>query len=354
MCLILQTKLTTIMIKLNSKIATTLKFLLLICIFSTGGIIISKKTYDLIESRKRAVFSLAADDFYGEPSLNGLFNFKTNLNKAVNRFKDSFSIDNNALCPIAVIGDTKPIRVSYNSGVDSYSIILIDNDEAKIQKCFNSILDELKLNYYNHVRNLIKQIERDRLITQRMLNSENDRYKKSINKLESDRLQRGRFEKLVISNEKKITFSKVVSLLDEKKIKTIAIGEDMALITTNYGEKFYTVSKSLIVSSVIMEKMIESQTDFFLINEDSGRNSAVTRFRTSQKLEVDVKKALYRDLLNREPYIFLKEDIKIFKIEYKKYMLIILALANIIALIFFYLISKNIQKTTIRWYKKII
>ena len=335
------------------KIKSIIKLVTLLLIFTIIGFTVSKFTYDQLKSRTRTIFYITTDDFLVDPSLGRVLQFNTILNLVIDRFSNDLSSENSDLCPIKPAGDMKPIDLIFNNNTNIYSIIMLDNSYKNIDKCFESILTKTTEGFHDQVSGLISLLERGEGITQKILRAEESL--SSIRKTRDDEMRTvdRRYENLYLTDETKINFSELINLLDNKQIQEMGIGIDFVVGTTYSGETFYTVSKGYVKSPVILKKLTDTETNFYIINEDYSKIRAAQQFNTNRQLSIKVKRALYKDLLTKVPYIFLNKETKAFKISPRSYALIIMLLSNLIALITFFCISKEFRNTVISTYKNI-
>jgi|NorSeaMetagenome_1021524.scaffolds.fasta_scaffold35160_1 hypothetical protein len=330
------------------------KIFVLICIFTVLAVIAAKNTYGKLETKTKISYYVKTNDYIVDPALgNNVLEFPAALNKIARKFKNEINAQNNKDCPLDIVGDSKAIQIFHDTGIDNYMIILVGLDENNIEVCYQSIIRETTNEFYERIKSLILQLERGALITQQIIRK--DRYKaaESIYLSEQQRIDEGRYEQLNLSDEKKINFSELLKLIETRQIKDMGIGIDFVLGSTINGDRFYTVSKGFIDSPIVLKKLSDYETNFYLINEDNNKISASKTFDTTSRLRLQVKRALYEDLLTQVPYIFLKKQKRAFKISYKNYLFLMVLFVNILGLMLFFFINKETRTLFVNFYKRL-
>jgi len=137
-------------------VTKSIHLFLLIVLFSGLSYVISKKTYNKIESRIQSKIIVTKDRFVVTSNNVTLFNFNTELNKAVNKIA---TIKENARCPLEKVSARRPILKLYDGDLDQYKIEIVSNDVVSAKMCFDNILGDIENSFKVQITKLIQMEE---------------------------------------------------------------------------------------------------------------------------------------------------------------------------------------------------
>ena len=118
-------------------ISKSIHLFLLIVLFSGLSYVISKQTYNKIESRIQSKIIVTEDRFVTVSNGRRLFNFNLELNKVVFQVA---TIEENARCPLEIVGGRRAILRLFDSDLGQYKIELVSNDVLSAKMCIDNIL----------------------------------------------------------------------------------------------------------------------------------------------------------------------------------------------------------------------
>ncbi len=331
---------------------------LLIITTSLLSLLISKFSYDSMEKRTQARLTIEENKYvvnFGNASSSN-FSFDQTVNTTIQYLK---SIESYEECPISYkpffgVNSNIPKTISsrYKGGIGIYEIEIIDSNVENIEKCYSSFLNLVKIKFHDHIKRVLANMKNDQLIRSSVLRDlelenqyikqleiryfkqEEEKLKKMMNKRED--------LKKLKDQTKLINFSDFIKLIDRNEINEIGITDDYIIGSKTNKEKFYTVSKYLSRNDVVMNKLIEKNITFNLIegyNDQSYNNLYGTSNRRDRQLEYNIKTTKLISLLSETPFKLIEKSRVDYKVSFGYYFMTIFLLINLVA--FFILIKLN-------------
>ena len=331
-------------------ISKSIHLFLLIVLFSGLSYVISKQTYNKIESRIQSKIIVTEDRFVTVSNGRRLFNFNLELNKSVYKVA---TIEGNDRCPLEIVGARRPILRLYDSDLGQYKIEVVSNDVLSAQMCIDNILEDIEDNFKNQITKLIKIEEEDSNLRGSF------EIKDFESRMEKELEKYNRRDKTLENKKKKseqIHFSLFLNLLNSEnsgKISEIAITSEYLFIKYDDDADYYTRFMNVAQNDLIMQKLINSDVPFYILQTKSDEIDPIFReIRIRSNLDLKIKKAIYKKLIDRKPYIVLSSSERDTKILYSNYQLLIFFFMNTIAVIIFSFFNRNYYKNVTSFIRK--
>jgi len=300
---------------------------------------------------------------------NKNFSFNQSVNTTIQYLKSSESYEE---CPISykpyfgiASNSLKTIISKFKGGVGIYEIEIIDSNLENIEKCYSSFLNLLKIKFHDHIKKVLTNMKNDQLIRASVLEDlelenqyikqleiryfkqEEEKLKKMMNKRED--------LKKLKDQTKLINFSDFMKLIDRNEISEIGITDDYIIGTKTNKEKFYTVSKDLSKKDIVMNKLIDKNITFNLIEGYSNENfNSIygTSDGRDRQIEYKIKTTKLISLLSESPYRLIEKSTVDYKITYGYYFMTIFLLINLISFLILMQLDKKIRASFLIYLRK--
>jgi len=331
-------------------VTKSIHLFLLIVLFSGLSYVISKKTYNKIESRIQSKIIVTKDRFVVTSNGVTLFNFNTELNKAVNKIA---TIEENARCPLEKVSARRPILRLYDGDLDQYKIEIVSNDVVSAKMCFDNILGDIENSFKVQITKLIQMEEENTALRGSF------EIKDFESRMEIELEKYNRRDKTLEKKKKKseqIHFSFFLNLLKSEnagKISEIAITSEYLFVKYNDDTDYYTRFRNVAQNNLVMQKLIDSDIPFYILETKSDDINPIFReLRIRNNLDFKIKKAIYEKLIDRKPYILLNSSERDTKILYFNYQLLILFCMNTIVVIIFSFFNRKYYRDVANFIRK--
>ena len=306
------------------------KLLQLTGIFTISTLIaffISLFTYDKLSSRTQLITILEKDNWVIGAKYDSYFNFDQIIGLAVQNIQNG---NNEIVCNInseRSFGQ-KPISVINKLGI--YKIEIVNDDKKNSLNCVSNILDYITISFQNGIRNRIEEIELMKKFSLKVIE-------------ENETLINEEYKNILKS--KKINFSEFIQSVENKQIEELGIAEDFVTGTFIDNEKFYSISRGISSSQILISKLIENKVNFYIIEDNTSRIYREEYNRQSLRTQVQLN--VLKSKLLKKPYFITYQDVKTVKISKIKFLFVAWFSLNFIGFLIFIFFNRELVKSNL-------